>query len=155
MSAVASAIAKGTFKIRASVWASSVLPQPVRTQRDVGFLQLDVVVVFRPRDLNPLVVVVDGDEACLHLVLANDVFVQDRVDLLRLQQALDVEGGSGRQLLIDDLVTEVDALVADVDARPAISFFTWRCDLPQKLQSSCSFESVGRVIRASLDPPTG
>ena len=30
-------------------------------QQDVGFLQLDVVVVLRPRDLNPLVVVVDGD----------------------------------------------------------------------------------------------
>ena len=29
VSAVASAIANGTFRIRASVWASSVLPQPV------------------------------------------------------------------------------------------------------------------------------
>src|SRR5712691_8531412 len=29
---------------------------------------------------------------------------------------------------------------------PAISFLTWRCDLPQKLQRSCSFESVGRAI---------
>ena len=28
---------------------------------------------------------------------------------------------------------------------PAISFLTWRCDLPQKLQSSCSLESVGRA----------
>jgi hypothetical protein len=28
---------------------------------------------------------------------------------------------------------------------PAISFLTWRCDLPQKLQRSCSFESVGRA----------
>src|SRR4249919_2570602 len=34
---------------------------------------------------------------------------------------------------------------------PAISFFTCRCDLPQKLQRSCSVESVGRPIRA----PTG
>src|SRR3954453_19554388 len=29
---------------------------------------------------------------------------------------------------------------------PAISFLTCRCDLPQKLQRSCSFESVGRAI---------
>src|SRR5438270_9550118 len=29
---------------------------------------------------------------------------------------------------------------------PAISFLTCRCDLPQKLQSSCSLESVGRAI---------
>src|SRR3954471_16999802 len=33
---------------------------------------------------------------------------------------------------------------------PAISFFTCRCDLPQKEQRSCSFESVGR---ATLDLP--
>src|SRR5215210_1488146 len=31
---------------------------------------------------------------------------------------------------------------------PAISFLTWRCDLPQKLQRSCSFESVGRATGA-------
>src|SRR5438876_6904756 len=29
---------------------------------------------------------------------------------------------------------------------PAISFFTCRWDLPQKLHSSCSFESVGLAI---------
>src|SRR5688500_9516940 len=33
---------------------------------------------------------------------------------------------------------------------PAISFFTWRCDFPQKLQRSCSFESVGRATLYSL-----
>src|SRR3954465_7686454 len=32
---------------------------------------------------------------------------------------------------------------------PAMSFLTCRCDLPQKLQRSCSFASVGRAI-ASL-----
>src|SRR3954469_3272501 len=34
---------------------------------------------------------------------------------------------------------------------PAINFFTWRCDFPQKLQRSCSFESVGRA--KSLSSP--
>src|ERR1700684_2095992 len=29
---------------------------------------------------------------------------------------------------------------------PAMSFLTWRCDFPQKLQRSCSLESVGRAI---------
>src|SRR3954451_11383799 len=29
---------------------------------------------------------------------------------------------------------------------PAMSFLTWRWDLPQKEQRSCSFESVGRAI---------
>src|SRR5580765_7098589 len=33
---------------------------------------------------------------------------------------------------------------------PAISFLTCRWDLPQKLQRSCSFESVGR---AKFSPP--
>jgi hypothetical protein len=38
------------------------------------------------------------------------------VDFLRFRQVLELEGGRRRQLLIDDLVTEVDALVADIDA---------------------------------------
>src|SRR3954451_20298588 len=33
---------------------------------------------------------------------------------------------------------------------PAISFLTCRCDLPQKEQRSCSFESVGRAISLSV-----
>src|SRR3954469_25293388 len=33
---------------------------------------------------------------------------------------------------------------------PAISFLTWRCDLPQKEQRSCSLESVGRAISSVL-----
>src|SRR4249920_20173 len=32
---------------------------------------------------------------------------------------------------------------------PAISFLTCRCDLPQKLQRSCSLESVGLAISVS------
>jgi hypothetical protein len=49
--------------------------------------------------------------------LPDHVFVQDPVDLLRLRQVLELEGGRSGELLVDDLVTEVDALVADVDAR--------------------------------------
>ena len=67
--------------------------------------------------LHALVVVVDGDgEGALGGLLADHVLVQDLADLLRLRQVLELEGRGGRQLLIDDLVTEVDALVADVDA---------------------------------------
>jgi len=39
------------------------------------------------------------------------------VDLDGLRQALELESRRRRQLLVDDLVTEIDALVADVDAR--------------------------------------
>jgi len=62
-------------------------------------------------------VVVDRyGERALGLLLADDVLVEDVVDLPRLGEALDVEGRWSRQLLVDDLVTEIDALVADVDA---------------------------------------
>jgi hypothetical protein len=62
-------------------------------------------------------VVVDGNgKGALGALLSDHVFVQDLPDLLRLRQVLQLEGRGGRQLLIDDLVTEVDALVADIDA---------------------------------------
>jgi hypothetical protein len=62
-------------------------------------------------------VVVDGDgEGALGALLADDVLVQDVIDLAGLRQALELEGRRGRELLVDDLVAEIDALVADVDA---------------------------------------
>jgi hypothetical protein len=62
-------------------------------------------------------VVVDRDrQRALGVVLADDVLVQDVVDLLRLGEILDVERRRGGELLVDDLVAEIDALVADVDA---------------------------------------
>jgi hypothetical protein len=67
--------------------------------------------------LDALVVVVDGDrEGPLGGVLADDVLVEDSVDLPRLGQRVELERRSGGQLLVDDLVAEIDALVADVDA---------------------------------------
>src|SRR5205807_2472956 len=53
----------------------------------------------------------------LRLFLRDDVVVEDVVDVLRLREVLEVERRGSRQLLVDDLVTEVDAFVADVDAR--------------------------------------
>jgi len=62
-------------------------------------------------------VVVDRyGERALGLLLADDVLVEDVVDLARLREVLDVERGRGGELLVDDLVAEIDALVADVDA---------------------------------------
>jgi hypothetical protein len=62
-------------------------------------------------------VVVDRyGKGALRAVLADDVLVQDVVDLPRLGEVLELESWGCGELLIDDLVAEVDALVADVDA---------------------------------------
>jgi hypothetical protein len=85
-------------------------------QEDVRLLQLDVRVVRLPH-AHALVVVVDGDgEGALRLLLGDDVVVQHRVDVTRPREVVEVERGRGRELLVDDLVAEIDALVADVDA---------------------------------------
>jgi len=63
-------------------------------------------------------VVVDRDrERALRLFLRDDVVVQDGVDVERLREVVEIELRRTRELFVDDLVTEVDALVADVDAR--------------------------------------
>ena len=50
------------------------------------------------------------------MVLPDDVVVQELVDLARLRQLVERSSRGLGQLLLDDLVAEVDALVADVDA---------------------------------------
>jgi hypothetical protein len=50
-------------------------------------------------------VVVDRDrERALGGVLADDVVVEDVVDLSRFRQVLELEGGWSGELLVDDLV---------------------------------------------------
>src|SRR6185503_766153 len=83
-------------------------------QQDVGFRKLDFVVLGEV--LEPLVVVVDRDrEDLLRLVLADDVLVEDVADLARGRQvrlrALAALVGGG--LLANDVVAQLDALVAD------------------------------------------
>jgi len=63
------------------------------------------------------------------------------VDLLRLRQVLQLEGGGGGELLVDDLVAEVDALVADVDARAGDQLF----DLALRLAAEAAEELLIRV----------
>src|SRR5437764_3486268 len=84
-------------------------------QQDVRLLELDLPVL--GHHLNALVVVVDRDrERPLRFLLRDDVVVKDVVDVLRLRQVLEIELRGSRQLLVDDLVAEIDALVANVDA---------------------------------------
>jgi hypothetical protein len=49
-------------------------------------------------------------------LLADDVVVQEVVDLTGLGELLELQLGCLGQLLLDDLVAQVDALVADVHA---------------------------------------
>ena len=111
-------MANGTLSMRASVWASSVLPQPVGPISRMFDFASSTSAVGAGAELHPLVVVVDGDrEDLLRVVLADDVVVQELVDLTGLGQLVEAQLGGLGELLLDDLVAEIDALVADVDAR--------------------------------------
>src|SRR6266567_5632411 len=83
-------------------------------EQDVALLQLDVGIAVRA-GLHALVVVVDGDrQDLLGLLLPDDVVVQVLVDLTGLGEVVELDLGALRELLFDDLVAEIDALVADV-----------------------------------------
>src|SRR6202044_3150609 len=87
-------------------------------QQDVGLSQLNAFIAgpVVPR-LDALVVVVNGHgQGLLGLVLADHVRVEELLDLPRLGQAVPLELGGVGELFLDDLVTEVDALVAYVHA---------------------------------------
>ena len=99
-------------------------------------------VLARLGDLDALVVVVDGDrERALGGVLADHVLVEDLVDLLRLGQVLELEAGRRGELLVDDLVAEIDALVADVDAGAGDQLL----DLALRLAAEAAEELLVRV----------
>ena len=117
-------------------------------QQDVRLLQLDVA-VGRHHHLHALVVVVDGDrQRALGRVLADDVLVEHLVDLARLRQVLEVERRRRGELLVDDLVAEVDALVADVDAGPGDQLL----DLALRLAAEAAQELLVGVCRSGHIP---
>jgi hypothetical protein len=97
-------------------------------EQDVRLLQLDVPVSLGPRRLHSgaragglarvdaLVVVVDGDgEDLLRALLADHVVVEEALDLHRRGQRDRRPVLLALGLLCDDVVAELDALVADVD----------------------------------------
>jgi hypothetical protein len=62
-------------------------------------------------------VVVNGHrERPLRLFLGDHIVVEDGVDVSRAREVVEVERRRCGELLVDDLVAEIDALVADVDA---------------------------------------
>src|SRR5262249_19981638 len=68
------------------------------------------------RDLDPLVVVVDRDgQLLLGDLLADDVLVEELLDLVRYGQRGLVGAALDPAVIRDDVVADVDALVADED----------------------------------------
>jgi hypothetical protein len=63
------------------------------------------------------------------------------VDLTRFRQVLQLEDRGRRQLLVDDLVAEVDALVADVYAGAGDQLF----DLALRLAAEAAEELLVRI----------
>ena len=90
-------------------------------QQDVGLAQLQAVPLGHGAllDLDALVVVVDRHtHGALGGLLADDVLVEEVEDLLGLGQLERNSGARVAQLLVDDLIAQLDALVADVDTGP-------------------------------------
>ena len=81
--------------------------------------------------LDALVVVVDRHrQRALRQGLPDDVLVEELVDLRRLGQLVELDLTRFGQLLLDDLVAEIDALVADVDAGAGYQFLDLLLALP-------------------------
>ena len=85
--------------------------------QNVGLGQLHAVAAAERRaHPDPLVMVVDGHgQVPLGGVLPDHVLVEERMDLRRLGQLLERRSLGLVHLGLDDLVTQLDALVADVD----------------------------------------
>src|SRR4051794_4351025 len=121
-------------------------------EEDVRLLELDVA--FLGAHLHALVVVVDRHrERALRLLLRHDIVVERGVDLLRARQVVEVERRRSRELLVDDLVAEIDALVADVDTGAGDQLL----HLPLRLAAEAAEELLvpfGRARHASPFTPS-
>src|SRR5205823_8857114 len=104
--------------------------------------------------VDPLVVVVDGDrEDLLRALLPDHVLVEDLLDLRGLRD----RGRRGETLLLvtllgDDVVAEVDALVADVNRRSGDQL----ADLVLALPAEGAHEVAGAIVTVlrHCGPPT-
>ena len=109
-------------------------------QEDVGLLQLDVTIGIAAR-LDPLVVVVDGDrEDLLGPLLADYVVVEEVENLGGLGELVEAHLRRLGQLLFDDVVTEVYAFVADIDARTGDELL----DLLLRFPAKRAFDQLAR-----------
>ena len=92
--------------------------------------------------------VVDRDgENPLRLFLPNDVVVQEFKNFNRLGKFFERQLAGFGEFLFDDLVTQVNALVADVDTRTSDQFLDLLLGLPAKraLQKFATISELGHV----------
>ena len=129
-------------------------------QQDVALGDLDLVgallgALHGAVRADALVVVVDRDrQGALGGLLPDHVLLEEREDLARLGQVEvgDDAGGGLGHALFDDLVAQLDALVADVDARPRDQLL----DLLLALSAEGALEQVGALTDARHQaPPRG
>ena len=108
-------------------------------EENIAFFDLDIVELRRKRrgilrglpgiEEEPLVVIVDRDrEDLLGVVLANDEIIQNLLDFRRFHQTDGRLGLYHRlfHLPVDDCLADIDAGVADVDARAGDYLFHFR-----------------------------
>ena len=102
--------------------------------QNVGFGQLNRLVpgvTTLLARLDPLVVVVDGDrQRPLGGVLPDDVSLQELPDLSGLGQFVELDVVGVGEFLFDDLVTQIDALIADVHTGASNKFLDLLLALP-------------------------
>ena len=135
--------------MRASVCASSVLPQPVGPiSRMFDFASSTSL--FLRGVVQALVVVVDGDrEHALGVVLADHVVVEDLADLARRRHAVARLHQRGLVLLADDVHAQLDAFIADEHGRAGDQL----ADLVLALAAERAVERVLAVAAADLAHP--
>ena len=116
--------------------------------QDVGFRELNRLtprVTALVAGLNALVVVVDGHgQRPLGGVLTDDVVLEEFSDLRRLGKLVELDLARFGQFLFDDLVAEVDALVADVHPGSCNELF----DLLLTLTAERALEQIPAVADA-------
>src|SRR5207249_2010342 len=119
-------------------------------QQDVRLLELDLALAAGV-DLDAFVVVVDRNrEDLLRLLLPDDVVVQELVDLTGLGELFELEVGGAGELFLDDLVAEVDAFVANIDAGTGDELL----DLLLRFTTETTFEQVAPIAELRHRTPS-
>jgi hypothetical protein len=133
---------KGTSRIR-----------PGRAdQQDVGLGKLDVIVLGLM--MEALVVVVDRDrEDLLGVVLPDEVVVENLADFLRFRNAVPRFSQRGLVLLLDDVLAQLDAFIADEHGRSGDELAHFRRSIARlvpQLGQSTSSQGVPAISAARI-----